>query len=447
MKPSGNRCSLALWLLRQRIVEIVASKQLQQTPLPRTIPLSWRNLKMKRLVCILVLFMLASPAWANKKLTVRQLNDLLVSFQQNKKTDVEVATELKQIELTEELTRAVMNKIVPLAPGKFSIEQIYVLEARSAALPPPPSDLPATPAPDAATQKAILDKAVNYTTNTYAQLPPLTATKTTLRFQDDMKAIDACSGLVGCAQGAIDSSNFTHRATFIRYINSTETPVVSEHGTEKLPSKKDKTPWGANGMITLQEPDPSLGAILQEAQAAGSLQWLRWELVYGKPVAVYSFKVPITNSQFSVDICCFPKSTQTGRANFYNAMDANVVAGSDAAPGGGGGAAGNFQTDTSYDQHFKAKTPYHGEIFVDPATGIVLRLITQAEFKASGEVQQQDTRIDYGPVKIGARILILPVRTVVNTVVAPNGDSGAATFTARRTLFTSEYKDYQLAVQ
>ena len=141
---------------------------------------------MKRLLCILAVFMLASPAWAAKKLTVQQLNDLLVSFQQNKKTDVEAATDLKQVELTEELTRAAMNKIVTLAPGKFSLEQIYVLEARSAALPPPASDLPALPVPDAAAQKAILDKAAVYTTSIYSQLPTLKATKTVLRFQDDM---------------------------------------------------------------------------------------------------------------------------------------------------------------------------------------------------------------------------------------------------------------------
>ena len=57
---------------------------------------------MKRILCILALFMLASPLWAAKKLTVQQLNDLLVSFQNGKKTDVEAATELKQVELTEE---------------------------------------------------------------------------------------------------------------------------------------------------------------------------------------------------------------------------------------------------------------------------------------------------------------------------------------------------------
>jgi hypothetical protein len=41
-------------------------------------------------------------------------------------------------------------------------------------------------------------------------------------------------------------------------------------------------------------------------------------------------------------------------------------------------------------------------------------------------------------------MLVLPVKSVVNTEVVPKGDSGAGSFTTRQTLFTSEYKDYRL---
>ncbi|MGP8173240.1 MAG: hypothetical protein ACLP7O_01680, partial [Terracidiphilus sp.] len=116
---------------------------------------------MKRFGWILVLLLAASPAWAAKKITVQQLKDLLISLQQEKKTDADVAVQLRQVELTEELTLATMNSMVNYVPGPYSTEQIYVLEARSALLAPPAADLPATPAPDAATQKAILDKAVD----------------------------------------------------------------------------------------------------------------------------------------------------------------------------------------------------------------------------------------------------------------------------------------------
>ena len=64
--------------------------------------------------------------------------------------------------------------------------------------------------------------------------------------------------------------------------------------------------------------------------------------------------------------------------------------------------------------------------------------------KPSEVVHQDDTRIDYAPVKVGDKTMVLPMKTVINTEVVPNGDSQAAGhYTTRRTLFAIEYKDYQ----
>jgi hypothetical protein len=399
---------------------------------------------MKRFGWILVLLLATSPAWAAKKITVGQLEDLLHSLQQAKKTDVEVATALKQIELTEELTRKTMNSLVDYVPGPLSTEQIYVLEAESAMLAPPAADLPTTPAPDAAAQKAILDKAADYVTKTYGQLPHLTVTKTTLRFQDHVEALAGDSGIVGNAKEAVTTFGLSNPASYVHYINSTETQIESEHGAEKPPSEKDKTRWGMNRMITLREPDPSLSVIFQDAQAAGNVRWLRWELVNGGQAAVYSFAVPKKKSPLALNVCCFPNVSQIGVARFYNSMDASMIAGQEAAGGGGGGVTGNVQTTADW-YNYKASVPYHGEFFIDPDTGIVVRMITEAEIKPSEVVHQVDTRIDYAPVSIGDKSIVLPVRTIINTEVVPNGDSGAARYATRRTLFTAEYKNYQLA--
>ena len=90
--------------------------------------------------------------------------------------------------------------------------------------------------------------------------------------------------------------------------------------------------------------------------------------------------------------------------------------------------------------------PYHGRFYIDPESGIVVRMITQAELKPTDVVHQQDTRVDYGPVKVGDNSLVLPVRTVIATEVVPNGDSQAAgRYSTRNTFFIIEYKDYNLA--
>lgn len=392
---------------------------------------------MKRFGWILVILIAASPAWAAKNVTVQQLKDILTADQQAKKTDAEVANDLKQVVLTEELTTAVMNGLSPVVPGAATLEQIYVLEAKSAILAPPASDIPATPAPDAATQKAILDKALDYASKTYAQLPAVTAMKTTIRFQDDVSAMAASSGMSSGATSSADTDpNLVNAGHFIHYINTSQTPINIHGGIEDNPLAKDKTRWGQNGYIALLGQSPVLSSVLQEASGVEKITWLRWETLNGKNAAVFAYAVDKKKSHFAVNYCCFPKIEQAGMANFSSASTGT------ASGGGGGGAKGNFQTTTEFNP-YKATVPYHGEIFVDPDTGVVIRLITQAEFKNTDVVHLEDQRIDYLPVAVGGKTLVLPSKAIINTEVVPNGDSGGGKFILRHTLFTSEYKGYQ----
>jgi hypothetical protein len=395
---------------------------------------------MKRFLCVVALILLSVPAWsAAKKVTIAELTDMLKSMQQQKKSDADVSATLKQVQLSEAMTRSVMNGLSEYVPGPASTEQIYVLEARSALLPPPAADIPATPAPDAAAQKALLDKAADYASKTYAQLPAIAGTKTTVRFQDNIEAPASSSGLVGGASEVTTGSNFVNASQFIRYVGSTESHVESNNGAEKVPAK-DKTRWGANGQIALLGQGPVLSTVLREAQDSGTFGWLGWENVNGKPAAVFSYAVPKKKSHYAVDYCCFPDVSQTGKATFQSA----AIGG--AAGTGGGGASGNLQTTTDWHDYKANSLPYHGELFIDPDTGIVVRLITSTEFKNTDVVHQEDERIDYGPVTLGGKPLVLPVKTVISTEVVPNGDSGSAgKYSTRHTLLTSEYKDYQLA--
>jgi hypothetical protein len=394
---------------------------------------------MKRFFVCLVLLALVTPAWAAKNITVAELTELLRSFEQEKKSDTEVATALKQVELTEQLTRSAMNNLVGHVNGPLSTEQIYVLEARSANLAPPASDLPTTPAPDAAAQKSILTKTETYITRIYDQLPVLTATKTTLRFQDNVEALGPSSGLSSGAKESVTSPSFAKPESYVHYMNSTASVVTSEHGTEKKPAEKDQTKWGANGMTAIQEPSPSLGRIFKEAQAAGTIQWLRWESINGKPAAVFSFTVPKQKSKLAVDVCCFPNINQTGVATFYTASTAAALGGPGAS---GGGVSGNFQTHTEWHE-FKTTAPYHGRFFIDPESGVVVRMIVESELKPSDVVHQLDTRTDYGAVKAGPGTFLVPVKTVINSVVVPNGDSGAGGYSTRSILLTSVYSEYR----
>jgi hypothetical protein len=395
---------------------------------------------MKRFILFLAFFSLALPAWGGRKTTVAQLSELLHSLAQDKRSDLEAATALKQIELSEQLTRTTMNGLIGLVNGPLSTEQIYVLEARSANLAPPAAELPDRPAPDAAGQKAVLAKAEAYVTRTYDQLPVLTATKTTLRFQDNLEALASSSGMAGGAKEAVTSFGFNNPAAYVHYVNSTARLVVSERGVEKKSPEKEATKWGANGMTAIREPDPGLGRVFQEAEASETLQWLRWELINGKPAAVYSFTVSKQKSKLALAVCCFPNINQAGIASFYSSTTGPMLGNQGTGPTG---VTGNFQTTTEWHE-FKANPSYRGRLFIDPDSGVVVRMIVEADLKPSDVVHQLDTRVDFGPVKAGAASFIAPVRSVVNSVVVPNGDSGAGGYSTRCTLLSSEFTDYRV---
>jgi hypothetical protein len=396
---------------------------------------------MKRCLLLLFLFASAVPGWCARKVTVAQLQDLLHSLREDKKSDVETAAALQQVELSEQLTRVVMNGLSQYAPGPLTTEQIYVLEARSSNLLPPASDLPETPAPDTLAREAILARAQTYINKTYEQLPALAARKTTLRFQDNTEALASSSGIGSGAKEAVTSSGMSNPGTFLHYINAMVHPIVLEHGMVKKSLAKDATHWGANGLIEISEPDPGLPRVFKEAQGSGTLHWSRWESISGKPAAVFSFEVPRQQSKLEVNVCCFPDIKQAGVARFYTSSTGPVLG---AEKTSGGGVAGNFQTNTDW-LDFKASVPYHGRLFIDPETGIVLRMIVETDMKPSDVVHQMDTRIDYGPVKVGQGTFVVPLKSVINSVVVPNGESGAGGYSTRTTLFSSQFSEYHPA--
>jgi hypothetical protein len=387
---------------------------------------------MNRFRWILLLLLTASPAWSAsyKKMSVQELHNTLTSLQHAQKNDSEVATELKQIELTEELTATTMNTMVSLIPGPLSTEQMYVLQARSAMLAPPTSDLPTAPAPDSAAQQAMLAKAADYVSKTYAQLPHLKVSRMTARFQDGVDAPPTYSSIQG---GISDNKDpiFEQAKLFVRLMNTKTDTIESENGIEKL--AKDKTQWGPNGVIASIGPVLTLNTAMQEIVSNGNPKWLRWETVNGKQAAVYSFTIEKKKTHFSIVYCCFPSTDTTGTTH----VDAPMRAAAGSTPG-------NMQNRVEW-SNFKAGAGYHGELFLDSDSGTVVRLITQAQFKPSDFVHYEDIRTDFSPTTVGGKILVVPTRSFTVAEIVPNGDANAAHFTIRHQFVTEDYKDYQLA--
>jgi tetratricopeptide (TPR) repeat protein len=370
---------------------------------------------------------------ATTKATVQQLDSLLADMHKQGKTDDQVANALREMELTEQLLPSVMNGFVQYQPGPQTVVQIRVLALESALLPPPPSDPPDTPAPDQATQSAILGRVTNYVAEQFASLPKLTSDKLTLRYQNGEDLVRAQNG-AGSHMGHTDLG-LDPTTQYLRFLGQTSTAIITQGGVELPPKTNNQDPGGPNGQISPVGPGPALSTVLREA-GPEKMTWLRWESVDGKRLAVFSFAVNRKQSHYQVSYCCFPKTENVGTHIGMTPMGVGL---------GGGKAptSENLGTATTFEP-FKTTAGYHGEVFVDPETGTVVRLIVRAELKPTDFIQQEDTRIDYDTVEVGGKAYVVPTRNILLTTMVPSGNSFAK-FTTQRTLFDVSYSNYQPA--
>ena len=388
---------------------------------------------MHKLLATVILLFLTLPAIAATKVTVQQLDDRLNELYQQRKSDEATATKLKDLQLTEQLTTAEMNSFTRYAPGPLTTTQIRILAVDSSLLPPPPGDLPSDPTPDHPTQAAIMAKAVDYAAQQYAHLPKLVADKQTIRFQNGVTQLRTDSSTTSNIASGDPSSDLVANQ-YLLMLGAHTTTVQSENGIEAPPPVvKQKDPASQNGQVSQGGAGLVLGIILIDA-AKGEMSWLRWQTIYGKKVAVFAFSVNKKQSHYKVNYCCFPVMENVGSSGSVNksAMMPDIAS----QPGG---------TSTTF-KSFTANPGYHGEFYIDPETGTILRLVTKADLKPTDPVQQEDIRVDYAPVDIAGKQYVVPVKSSILTEVAPYGDSYVK-YTTRRTLFDVSYQNYRPVAQ
>jgi hypothetical protein len=195
-------------------------------------------------------------------------------------------------------------------------------------------------------------------------------------------------------------------------LTSKYTEIVEiDHGIEKVPVSALDPRLRRISPTSESGARPDLSPILRQAAEDGSIHWLRWETVSGVKTAVFSFSADKGKSPYAVDYCCFQTLGQVG----------------------------------SYDwKPFKKIVGLHGELFIDPDSGTIVRLIAQAELKPTDFVQLEDARIDYGMVTIDGHDYLVPVDSFTHTEVLSSGDSNQG-YLMRRTFLVAGYGNYRLA--
>jgi len=372
-----------------------------------------------RIAAVFFVFVCIVPAaFAAKKVTVDELSTMLTSLYGEKKTDLQISGELKLIELREELTVPVLNSYSKYQPGPLTVEQLTILQYASQLQLLPAAALADKPAPDEVTQKSILEKMKGYVGNTFSHLPDLSVTKGTARFSDaplsqiqDFRLSQGNGTLMG---GTVH--NLT--GNYIRFHGITKVDMNVLGGIEKPVSGKAGPANDPQGSVAWGQFGQVLRGAIEEAANGGTLTWSHWEKINKLEAAVFDFSVDRAESHYEVNYCCFPNYDLSG------------------------GHIGPSQTIIDW-KPFKTTVGYHGQVYVEPNSGYVLRLIVRIDPKTTDFIHEETTRIDYATQMLDGKPYLLPRTLVTLNNVVITGEGGGQTYTEVRAILASEYSNYK----
>ena len=367
--------------------------------MPDELPASLRTARSKTLrgpairsmVFLALLAVSSLPAAAIRHLTVAQLEKALASSAAKHRPDDEIMRDFGDLALTNRLTDATRTRLTnTLHLGPRTTLALQLLADQSALLDPPPGELPADPPPDAATARRILEAATAYVTQTLPHLPDFLATRTTYTFNDtpQILKVNEWPVRVGLHLVGNNSREITFRDDHEVTAPAPQTVKASSPAPPR-PVERGLQSYGEFGQL--------LGVIFIDTEKAAPA-FHHWEQTPAGLVAVYRYSVPKPASHYAVNYCCL-----------FDSLRTSTRGGGGGRRGGGGGSAGNIQTNAATLFH---KIPaYHGSLFIDPASGVIRRITLEAEMEDS-PVSQAATVIEYGPVVIGDRRFICPLRSM-----------------------------------
>ncbi|MFP5237609.1 MAG: hypothetical protein ACLGSD_17060 [Acidobacteriota bacterium] len=336
-------------------------------------------MKLRTFVPLIVILSMVLPATSKgEQLSVEQLKEIVsrpdplpAGFKNGGAPvallqDATMAHRLDTLELSQRLTRATLDSILKAhAFGPQTVRALTVLSYRSELLDPPPDELPNRPAPDAAEQQRMLLAASAYVFKTLTHLPDFFATRTTTEYYGVPPELNE-TGLP-VQVGLHPRGSSSHEITF-RGGKEVIDPMASSRAPATLqPSGLES--WGEFG--------PEAAVILLDSKA-GSITFQHWEQTPLGLAAVFHYSVPESGSNYEVNYGC-----------------PGVTA-------------------------FHAQPAYHGSIALDPNTGAILRVTLQADWKKGDPISHVASVIDYGPVDIGGRTSICPVRSLAFSVEETN---------------------------
>jgi VWFA-related protein len=306
-----------------------------------------------------------NPRPGIEKVTVAELEELV-----HAQTDL--PRRLQNLELTERLSTPRLDALLSVIHGERERQTLTAKSDLSIALAPPADEIVNRPRPPVEEQRAILVRSFNYLQNAIPKLPDFYALRTTVRFEEP-------------PEGDNEIWKMPHQDQTLHFATGEHATVLYRNGHEVVEKKKKlgerRVVRGvrASGLEARGTFGPILAYVLTAAAtSSSSLSWKRWERGKYGDLAVFSYRVPSTNSVPELTYCCLPEGDGT----------------------------------TPYQN--KADT--YGEFALNPDTGAMMRVVINADLNEERDPDvpliRSQIMVEYGPEELGGKTYICPQRSV-----------------------------------
>ena len=333
-----------------------------------------------------------------KPVTVGQLMQLLSQSRGEK--DAKVARQLSTLVLTQRISPARLEQWYAQFPGDRTRQALTELADASAFLDLPASEILSQAAPDGNALVLMLRRSVNYVNQTTHRLPDFYAARTTTHFEDalaqwaDHQLFCKIPAYQSMCRSQVRAASAAQAlgGTPLTYSGKSKTTVTFREGKEVLSTEKKKAASPSNpdaGLVTSGEFGPILIVVLGDA-LQGEITWGHWEQDDAGTLAVLEYNVPEAISHYVVG---FPT------------------------------AHGHQETNPAY----------HGEIAIDPVTGAIHRITVVSKVDPPNPTVRTAMMVQYGPVAIGGRTYICPVKGVaISKMPIPSSSPAGPSFVQTR---------------
>jgi hypothetical protein len=310
------------------------------------------------------------------RITVAELQQSLIAS--HGVSDSNLAQQLSSLDLIERLSSQRVATMTSELRGKKARQALMAIADLSEFNDLPEAEVPANTPPDITAQASMISRTGDYLRRTILKLPDFTATRTVVSYEETPPS-------------GVGDMRVAHQPLYLSDRYKERVLYRDGHEVTNAASKNGETPGPEDRyLITRGTFGPFLGWVADAIAMPDSFEWSRWETNGKQLLAVFRYQVPIENSRFQIKGCCLPD---------------------------GGEVKGFVKT-----------IGYFGEISIDPQSGTILRLVFRADPTAIPPLVRSDIMVEYGPVDIGGKTYICPVRSVSlwrgRSIIPLRGSSG-----------------------